>query len=78
MTSDGGSFQSAMAVYAPAIHVEMKSSGDLFGACVANTMKFGGDSDFHYDRSLATYGATADGTLEVTRLYWLDLAPPPR
>jgi Tfp pilus assembly protein PilX len=62
MTVDGNG-QFAGLIYAPNAAVSAKgggSSGDIYGAIVANTIFFNGQTSLHYDTALGDHGAVID------------------
>jgi Tfp pilus assembly protein PilX len=44
-------------VYAPNAHVKINGNGDVMGSIVANNITVTGNAQFHYDESLANWGA---------------------
>ena len=44
-------------VYAPNAHVKINGNGDIMGSIVANNITVVGNAAFHYDESLANWGA---------------------
>jgi hypothetical protein len=71
----GISAEAPMGIYAPALHMEVKSSGHMYGAVVARSVKFGGKSDWHYDRSLME--VSGGGTARMRRIYWREIGAGP-
>jgi hypothetical protein len=56
-------------IYAPNADIQINGNGEVMGAVVGKTITLVGNADFHYDESLATYGANA--AFGVTR--WREL-----
>lgn len=57
--TSGGS-NTALAIYAPSMHIETSGGGTFFGALVGNTVVYSGGSAFHYDEALGRLGAGGD------------------
>lgn len=61
--TSGGS-DTALAVYAPTMHLEVSGGGTFYGALAGNTIVFSGGSAFHYDQALGRLGGGGDAGIE--------------
>jgi len=68
--------QAALGLYAPEVPLTVSGNSHLFGAAVASEIKINGNTFFHYDKALGDIGLLPGATFE--RLFWRDVAPPPR
>lgn len=73
-TLSGGA-KAAFTYYGPKTPVTIAGSGDLFGSIVGKSIVPTGASKIHYDVALQE---EMGGVASIRRVYWRDLAPPPR
>jgi hypothetical protein len=70
-----GAAKAAFTYYGPKTPVTIAGSGDLFGSIVGKSVVPTGASKIHYDVALQE---EMGGVASIRRVYWRDLAPPPR
>jgi hypothetical protein len=72
---EGGAHMAA-AIYAPFRDATILGNGHLFGAIIAESITVTGDAMLHYDEALGDIQGVNEVFIE--RLYWREIAVPPR